>query len=147
WHNLRDREGFSGMGAFFRSFTSFDWRIHTPMLSVVAWILATGWLLSLLPRSAGRRRVILAALACGGWLGALLIVIPSAEFGIFDGFYEAMWTKLHALAGPHAVGLLAGTAALAVAAHMAVTGSERIFGSERASLILVLEYLICGGLA
>ena len=53
WHNLQEREPFASVLAFVRSLTSYDWRIHTPMLSLPIWILCAGWLAGFLPPRAG----------------------------------------------------------------------------------------------
>jgi hypothetical protein len=149
WHNLQDRAVFSGFSASIRSFTSFDWRIHTPMLAVTTWILASGWLLSLLPQqvSAGGRRAIVAG-TCTTWVVAIIFLLPPAEHAIFDGTFKPVWDELHRLAGPHAIGILAGMVASAVAASMGALGAGRIFGeTRRAWLTGVLGYLVCGALA
>ena len=51
WHNLQDKTPHLKLGAFIRSLTSFDWRVHTPLLSLIVWIVAAGWFLSLVPKS------------------------------------------------------------------------------------------------
>lgn len=48
WHNLRD-EKVVGWLAFARSFTAFDWQIHTPLLSAVIGVLLLGWVVGMLP--------------------------------------------------------------------------------------------------
>jgi hypothetical protein len=52
WHNFQDRTQYSSIGAFVRSLTAFDWRVHTPLLSLLVWTLALGWAAILLPEVA-----------------------------------------------------------------------------------------------
>lgn len=50
WHNLQDRSSFSGWMPFIRSFTSFDWQIHTPLFSACLGVILLGGIVSMLPQ-------------------------------------------------------------------------------------------------
>lgn len=89
WFNIGDRGSFAGLGNFVRSFTNFDWRIHTPMLSMAVWLVCAGWLLGLYPwrakgeESVSRRKatLIYILLFVGTWI-FIENVDPTADAGV-----------------------------------------------------------------
>ena len=65
WHNIQESEQFGTLSAFLRSFSRFDWQVHTPVFSMAVWIVVAGWLLSLVrteppKRSSNDLRIALA---------------------------------------------------------------------------------------
>ncbi len=150
WHNVQDRQAFVGIIPFFKSFTAFDWRVHTPLLSITVWVLTVGWLLSLLPERVSfiSRRVLSS-------IGLALLLFPISLVALFtlektvfgDNFYP-VWNALHQLAGPSAVSPLVILAAFIVAYCIAVLGAGRMLGNEiRGQLRGVLVFLVCAVLA
>jgi hypothetical protein len=148
WHNLQDREAFSGLAPFLRSFTAFDWRVHTPPFAVAIWVLAAGWLLGLRPPPSGamRRRVFLGIVCLGLFLGALVLVLY-IDGTVFGAMYAPIWKELYELAGPRVVLVLVLFAATLVALHMALGGGQGVAGDFRARPRQVLVFLICGAFA
>jgi hypothetical protein len=133
---------------FIRSFTSFDWRVHTPLLAITIWILNAGWLLSLLPRrkSGNTRFTSISIIVVIVFAVVVLVLLPQSV--LFDHYFSPIWDELHRMAGPHAVQSLVAVAAGLIAATVSVVGVAAVFGSDdRSQLRGVLLFMICGGLA
>jgi hypothetical protein len=145
WHNFQNRGAFAGLMPFVRSLTSYDWRVHTPLLASAIWILGAGWMLSLQPRrSTGFAKAVLVAIVTA--MAGVLLVLPRSV--LFDRGMAPVWEELHRLAGPHAVQLLVVMATGLLSARLATAGAAAMLGPDsRAQLRTVLVFLVCGGLA
>lgn len=145
WHNFQERGAFAGLMPFVRSLTSYDWRVHTPLLASAIWVLGAGWMLSLQPRrSTGFAKAVLVAIVAA--IVGVLLALPRSV--LFDRGMAPIWEELHRLAGPHAVQLLVLVATGLLSARLATAGAAAMLGPDnRAQLRTVLVFLVCGGLA
>lgn len=145
WHNFQERGAFAGLMPFVRSLTSYDWRVHTPLLASAIWVLGAGWMLSLQPRRSTRfAKAVLVAIVAA--IAGALLVLPHSV--LFDRAMAPIWEELHRLAGPHAVQLLVVVATGLLSARLATAGAAAILGPDsRTQLWAVLAFLVCGTLA
>ena len=148
WYNVQDREAFAGVMPFIRSLTSFDWRVHTPLLAIAIWILSAGWLLSLLPRRNGENRRSTSVWSIGPLLLAVVLSAMLPQSVLFDRKFSPISDELHQMAGPHAVELLVVVAASLISTMISLAGADPVFGLDhRRQLRGVLVFMVCSGLA
>lgn len=148
WYNFQERAPFAGVLPFLRSFTSFDWRTHTPLLAIVIWTLGAGWLLGLVRDRDGllsRKRVVVAASAI--FVFCTVFVLPIFQESLFNRAFAPIWNELRHRAGPDAVQSLVLIASGLLSFYVALVGAGKAIGNGNAPLRRVLAYILCGGLA
>ena len=148
WHNVQEREAFAGLMPFLRSFTFFDWRVHTPLLAIAIWTLTAGGLLGLLRDRRGSLSGKWMALAGSALMVfCIFFVLPIFQELLFNRTFAPMWQQLRQRAGPYVIQLLVLVASALLSVYIAVVGAQKATGHGAAPLRSVLAYIICGGLA
>lgn len=82
WYNLRSEHTHAGFSNFWRSIFGYGFLIHTPFLTLIVFLIVTGWMAGIAASSIGRLRV-LSSFVPSAEFKALVVLAVLVAFGLY----------------------------------------------------------------